>query len=98
MIINLILIWFLEKIGNFKIKGDRFFGEAFHPKWKDYLLGVTIVEIAVLMKVNSTDWIMVKEEELFLETGDSNIITFNLNGLIAVLVSYYSKICVIEFD
>jgi hypothetical protein len=50
------------------------------------------------MKVNSTDWIMVKEEELFLETGDSNIITFNLNGLIAVLVSYYSKICVIEFD
>jgi hypothetical protein len=44
---------------------------------KDYLLGVSIGKFAVIMKVNSTDWTMVKEEELFLETGDFNCIAFN---------------------
>jgi hypothetical protein len=44
---------------------------------KDYLLGVTVGEFAVLMKVNSTDWTMVKEEDLFLETGDFHNIAFN---------------------
>jgi hypothetical protein len=38
--------------GGFKISGEYFYGVAFHPEEKDYLIGVSWGGKAVLLKVN----------------------------------------------
>jgi hypothetical protein len=54
----------VEKIGGFKISGERFIGVAFHPEEKDYLIGVIFDGKAVLLRVNESDWSLVKEDEI----------------------------------
>jgi hypothetical protein len=87
----------LEKIGGgFKIKEEIFTGIAFHPEEKDYLIGVSIEGKSVLLKVNESDWSLVKEDEIDLEMGHCRNVAFNGNGGIAVVVGFYSQFVVLE--
>jgi hypothetical protein len=45
-------------------------GVAFHPEEKDYLVGVSNGGKAVLLRVNESDWSLVKESEIELGMGD----------------------------
>jgi hypothetical protein len=46
--------------GGYKISGEYFHGVAFNPEEKDYLIGVIFEGKAVLLRVNESDWSMVK--------------------------------------
>jgi hypothetical protein len=72
--------------GGFKISGYNFRGIAFHPEEKDYLVGVSSGGKTVLLKVDQSDWSLVKEDEIDLEMGDCYNVAFNGDGGIAVVV------------
>jgi hypothetical protein len=50
----------------------------------------------VLLRVNESDWSLVKEDEFDLEMGDCLHVAFNRNGKIAVVVGYFNQFVVLE--
>jgi hypothetical protein len=52
--------------------------------------------MAVLLKVNESDWSLKKEDEIYLEMGNCFNVAFNGNGRIAVVVGYSSHFVVLE--
>jgi hypothetical protein len=63
---------------------------------KDYLVGVSGGGKAVLLKVNQSDWSLVKEDEIELGRGDCNNVAFNGDGRIAVVVGYSNQFVMLE--
>jgi hypothetical protein len=50
----------------------------------------------VLLRVNESDWSLVKEDEIDLEMEYCINVAFNRNGRIAVVVGYFNQIVVLE--
>jgi hypothetical protein len=71
---------------------------AFNPEIKDYLLGTTLGGKAFLMKVNSVDGTMVKEQEIDLEMDNCINVAFNKKGSIAVVVGLSNESIALEFS
>jgi hypothetical protein len=87
----------VEKRGEgFKISVEFFFGVAFHPEEKDYLVGVSSGGKTVLLKVDQSDWSLVKEDEIDLGMGDCRNVAFKGDGRIAVVVGYSNQFVVLE--
>jgi hypothetical protein len=62
------------------------------------LIGIINSGKAVLLRVNESDWSLVKEDEIELEIGSCYNVAFNGNGKIAIVVGFNSQIVVIEFE
>jgi hypothetical protein len=63
---------------------------------KDYLVGVSLGGNAVLLRLNQSDWSLVKENEIELGMGDCYNVAFNGDGRIAVVVGYSNQFVVLE--
>jgi hypothetical protein len=50
----------------------------------------------VLLKVDQSDWSLVKEDEIDLEMESCYNVVFNVNGRIAVVVGYSNQFVVLE--
>jgi hypothetical protein len=87
----------VEKRGaGFKISGEIFYVVAFHPQEKDYLVGVSYGGKAVLLRVNESEWSLVKEDEIELGMGYCINVAFKGDGKIAVVVGYFNQFVVLE--
>jgi hypothetical protein len=60
------------------------------------LVGVSIGGKAVLLKVNESDWSLMKEDEIELGIGDCQSVAFEGDGRIAVVVGYSNLFVVLE--
>jgi hypothetical protein len=60
------------------------------------LIGVSWEGKAVLLKVNESDWSLVKVDEIDLEMGNCNNVAFKGDGRIAVVVGYSNQFVVLE--
>jgi hypothetical protein len=60
------------------------------------LVGVSLGGKAVLLRVNQSDWSLVKEDEIDLEMGDCYNVAFNGDGGIAVVVGSSNQFVVLE--
>jgi hypothetical protein len=60
------------------------------------LVGVSFEGKAVLLKVNQSDWSLVKEDEIDLEMGSYRNVAFKGDGRIVVVVGSNSQFVVLE--
>jgi hypothetical protein len=60
------------------------------------LVGVSLGGKAVLLRVNESDWSLVREDEIELGMGDCRNVAFNGDGRIAVVVGYSNQFVVLE--
>jgi hypothetical protein len=63
---------------------------------KDYLVGVSLGGNAVLLRLNQSDWSLVKENEIELGMGNCYNVAFKGDGRIAVVVGYSNQFVVLE--
>jgi hypothetical protein len=63
---------------------------------KDYLIGVSREGKAVLLRVNESDWSLVKEDEIDLGMENCYNVAFNGDGRIAVVVGNSNQFVVLE--
>jgi hypothetical protein len=60
------------------------------------LIGVIYNGKGVLLRVNESDWSLMKEDEIDLEMGDCMNVAYKGDGRIAVVVGSNSKFVVLE--
>jgi hypothetical protein len=63
---------------------------------KDYLIGVSSGGKTVLLKVDQSDWSLVKEDEINLGMGSCRNVAFKGDGRIAVVVGLINSFVVLE--